>query len=149
MKAIRTWIVVADGAGARLFLNTGPGKGLRELPEGRMQTALETTRSQGSDRPGRVHDRMGEGRHGMEPRADWHEQQKRQFARDLARRLDRAAGEKAFDRLILVAPPRFLGALRSALGAAAKRQVTGELSKDLVRASEKQILEHLGAIAAF
>ena len=148
MKAIRTWIVVADGAGARLFLNSGPGKGLQELPEGRMQTALETTRSQGSDRPGRVHDRMGDGRHAMEPRIDRHEQQKQRFARDLARRLDAAAGEKAFDRLILVAPPKLLGALRSLLGAAARRLVTGELPKDLMRAPQREIREQLGAIAA-
>lgn len=148
MKATKTWIVVADGAGARLFLNTGPGKGLQELPDGRMRTALETTRSQGSDRPGRVHDRMGEGRHGMEPRVDWHEQQKQHFARDLAERLDGAAAEKAFDRLILVAPPKPLGALRAALGAAASRLVTGELPKDLMRASEEEILDRLEAIAA-
>ena len=148
MKAIRTWIVVADGAGARLFLNSGPGKGLQELPEGRMQTALETTRSQGTDRPGRVHDRMGDGRHAMEPRADWHEQQKQRFARDLAQHLDGAAAEKAFDRLILVAPPKLLGALRAQLGAAARRLVTGELPKDLMRASEKELLGQLGTITA-
>lgn len=148
MKAIRTWIVVADGAGARLFLNTGPGKGLQELPDGRMQTALEATRSQGSDRPGRVHDRMGDGRHAMEPRIDWHEQQKQRFARELSQRLDAAAGGKAFDRLILVAPPKLLGALRSLLGAGARRLVTGELPKDLMRASEKELLSQLGAIAA-
>ena len=148
MKAIRTWIVVADGAGARLFLNTGPGKGLQNLPDGRMQTALETTRNQGSDRPGRVHDRMGEGRHAMEARADWHDRQKQEFARELAGHLNTAARDKAFDRLILVAPPKHLGMLRALLGAAAKRLVTGELPKDLTQASQKEILDHLGAIAA-
>ena len=108
MKAARTWIVVADGARARFFENCGPGKGMAPLSDGEKQGSHSTTREIGSDRPGRVHGRMGPGRHAMAPRVDWHEQQKQDFLKALAARLDRAAARKAFDRLILVAPAKAL-----------------------------------------
>ena len=70
MRATRTWIVVADGAIARLFENTGPGKGIQPLGDGEMRGERAATRDLGTERPGRVHDRMGPGRHAMAPRAD-------------------------------------------------------------------------------
>lgn len=148
MKAIRTWIVIADGAQARLFQNAGPGKGLALLPDGEMQGERAPTREIGSERPGRVHDRMGPGRHAMAPRADWHEQQKQDFLKQVAARLDAAAAEKAFDRLILVAPAKALGELRAALGRGTAQRITGDLPKDLTPLPTAELPRHLDHLIA-
>lgn len=148
MKGTRTWIVVADGARARLFENTGPGKGLLPLDDGEMRGERAATRELGTERPGRVHDRMGPGRHAMAPRTDWHEQQKEDFLASVAARLDRAAADKAFDRLILVAPAKALGRLRAALGRDAAARVDGELAKDLTKTPAPDLTGHLGELIA-
>ena len=148
MRATRTWIVVADGAIARLFENTGPGKGIQPLGDGEMRGERAATRDLGTERPGRVHDRMGPGRHAMAPRADWHEQQKEDFLATVAARLDRAAAAEAFDRLILVAPAKALGRLRAALGRNAAARVDGELAKDLTKTATRNLPNHLGELIA-
>ena len=148
MKATRTWIVVADGATARLFENRGPGRGMAPLSDGEMHGPHAATRELGSERPGRVHDRKGPGRHAMAPRADWHAQQKQDFLKAVAARLDHAAAGKAFDRLILVAPAKALGELRRALGREAAARVAGELPKDLTKVAVPELPEHLGDLIA-
>ncbi len=148
MKATRTWIVVADGARARFFENHGRGNGLALLSDGEMEGSHAATQELGSDRPGRVHDRMGPGRHAMAPRADWHEQQKQDFLGKVAARLDRAADDKAYDRLILVAPAKALGRLRAALGPAAAGRISGELSKDLTQVPVQDLPGHLADLIA-
>ncbi len=148
MKAIRTWILVADGARARFLLNQGPGKGLEipAMPE--LSTGHAPTREVGTDRPGRVHDRMGPGRHAMAPRVDWHQFEKSEFARRVATTLNKAAGRNDFDRLVLVAPPKTLGSLRAALDKAAAAKVTAELPKDLTHVSVDVLPNHLGDLIA-
>jgi protein required for attachment to host cells len=80
MKPTRSWIVVADGAKARIFENHGPGKGLSARPEEEMHRALPPSRDIASDKPGRSHDRNGPGRHAMEPPTDAHREDKRRYA---------------------------------------------------------------------
>ena len=146
MKPIRTLLIIADGAKARFFLNTGPDKGLEPLPSGEMTAGAAPTREIGSDRPGRVHDRMGPGRHAMAPRTDWHDQEKQQFVRQVAERIDIAARDKAFDRLVLVAPPKALGELRTAMAPQTAKLVAGELAKDLTKVPIQDLPKHLEEI---
>ncbi len=120
MKPVKTWILIADGARARILLNEGPGKGLKPALDHEFATVHAPTRELGSDRPGRVHDRFGPGRHAMEPPADWHEYEKQTFAAEIARLLEEEAQKGSFDRLVVVAPPKTLGELRRTLGRAAR-----------------------------
>ena len=143
MKPIRTLLIIADGAKARFFLNSGPDKGLEPLPSGEMEAGAAPTREIGSDRPGRVHDRMGPGRHAMAPRTDWHDQEKQHFVKQVAERIDSAARDKAFDRLVVVAPPKALGELRTAMAPQTAKLVTGELAKDLTQVPVQDLPEHL------
>lgn len=53
------------------------------------------------------------------------------FAREVGRYLDKARNEHRFDELVLVAPPKFLGALRKELGKEVEKMVADELPKDL------------------
>ena len=143
MKAIRTCVVIADGSRARFLESLGPGKALTPASLPALSSELRPTREIGSERPGRVHDRMGAARHALAPRVDWHEFEKTAFAGDVAAVLNRAAKSKAFDRLVLVAPPKTLGALRAALDKQTAELVTGHLGKDLTNHPLSELPLHL------
>lgn len=148
MKPVRSWIVVADGAHARIFQNDGPGKGLVPLPDEEAHHSHKPSREIDADRPGRSHDRFGPGRHAMEPPSDAHRSEKRRFADELAARLNTKGQAASYDRLILVAPAKTLGDLRAALNKGALAKVQGELPKDLTHVAERDLAKHLGAVIA-
>jgi len=144
MKATRTWILIADGARARVYLNEGPGKGLRPALGEAFAADLPPTREVVSDRPGTAVPGTGP-RHGYAPRVDWHQYEKRRFAAGMAGVLNAAARRNAFERLVLVAPPEPLGALRAKLGPAARRRLVREIGKDLTGLAERDIPAKLEA----
>ena len=143
MRKKVTWILVADGARARIFRNDGPFKGLHPALDQEFASTVPPTRELGTDRPGRVQESATSERHAMVPRVDWHRFEKDKFARAMARILDAAAERGDFDRLILVAPPRTLGTLRSALGARTRGRITGELDRDLTHVTRLELPDHL------
>lgn len=146
MKKITTWILVADGARARVVLNDGPGRGVRRTPVKEFLGPNAPSRAIASDRPGRAFDSGGQGRHAMEPPTDPHEHEQRVFLAEVAGFLDQAAKRGDFDRLVIVAPPRALGNLRAALSEAARAKVTGELNKDLTHVPIHALADHLGSV---
>jgi protein required for attachment to host cells len=146
MKPTVTWILVADGARARILRNDGPGKGLHPALPQDFAASHAATRDLGTERPGRGHGPAPGTRHGMQPHADWHEFQKHEFARAMADILNRAAERKEYDRLILVAPPKTLGDLRAELDRHAAALVTGTLDKDLTHLTIGELPDHLGAL---
>lgn len=142
----KTWILVADGARAHILLNRGPATGLEPVGGHDFAAPLPPTRELGSDRPGRTHRSADSTRAAMEPRVDWHAYEKHLFAKSMAKVLDEAAMAKAFDRLVLVAPPRVLGELRAALGAQTRALVKAELNKDLTHLAPHELLPHLADV---
>jgi protein required for attachment to host cells len=146
MRKTVTWIVIADGVKARIVANEGAGKGLTAVPGHAMATPPHAERDGYSDRPGRVHESSGSSRHAIQPRLDWHRFEKQQFAKHVAGMLDAEAGKGAFDRLILVAPPRTLGDLRGALAASTRAKVTGEIDKDLTHLGDHDLPSHLDKV---
>lgn len=149
MKKTVTYILVADGARARLYANHGVGKGLQPVSGATHRADLHHhDREILADKPGRAYNSVGQGRSAMEPQTEWHRFEKHKFAREMAKVLDSAAANKAFDRLILVAPPATLGDLRTELGDATRKMVTAELPKDLTRHAEQELPQHLAAVLA-
>ena len=149
MKKTVTYILVADGARARLYANHGVGKGLQPVSGATHRADLHHhDRDILADRPGRTFNSVGQGRSAMEPQTEWHRFEKHKFAREMAKVLDAAAANKAFDRLILVAPPATLGDLRTELADATRKMVTAELPKDLTRHAEQELPQHLGTVLA-
>jgi protein required for attachment to host cells len=147
MKPTRSWIVIADGAQARILENHGPGKGLLPLPAEAMRKTLRPSREINTDRPGRGHDRIGR-RHAMDAPSDPHREEKRRFADLLAEHINEAALNHSYDRLILVAPAKTLGDLRQALSKEAAAKIDGELAKDLTKVSDNDLPRHLGEVIA-
>ena len=131
MKKKITWILVADGARARVLRSEGWGSGLEPALDKEFVGDRRRTREIGAERPGRTR-LSGTGQPtAMEPKADWHRFEKAQFAKSLAQTLDKAALANRFDRLVLCAPPQALGDLRAALGKQARERIVAEVNKDL------------------
>ena len=63
-----------------------------------------------------------------------------------ARRIGLVAGPLGFIITLLVAPPAFLGDLRTALGGAARQKLRGTLNKDLTHLPLAELAPHLAAI---
>ena len=133
------WVLVADRARARLF---SLGKGARRMIEIEDFVNPEA-RTPGHELenapPPRVHDRVGEGRHAIEAHTSPKEKAALQFAAMLGSHLKHAHDEQRYRDLVLIAPPRFLGALNAALGARLGGTVLLRVSKNLTRSPEKEI----------
>jgi protein required for attachment to host cells len=96
-----------------------------------------------SDRAGRVHERVGHGRHGMEPTSDPTRTDARDLARRVARDLGKAVHRGDASELVLVASPRTLGDLREILDAPTRAAVVDEHDKELTRLSAHELRERL------
>jgi protein required for attachment to host cells len=145
MKKAVTWIVVADGARARIVRQTGVGRPLEAVPgQEFLNPERGPTRELGTDKPGRSFDSRGGQRHSMEE-VDWHRFEKKKFAKTIAERLDQAAEARAFDRLVLVAPPDTLGDLRAEIGKHGSAKIAAEVAKDLTGIPMSQLANHLGS----
>lgn len=138
-----TWILVAHRSGARFFSSHGPHTELslvEDIPhaEGRLRAG-----DIDADRPGRVHDRVGEQRHGVSSEESPTEHLAVEFAKALAERLKTAHESGQFERLVLVAGPKFLGHLRAALDAPTAATVTASLDKNLGGIAASELAGHL------
>ena len=145
MKPVRTWIVIADGARARIVKNTGPGRGV--VADANLVFRSEHRKLQEimADKPGRTFDSVGKGRHAMAYGADAVREDERHFLQSLAERLEKEALADAYDRLILVAPPRALGDLRPFLSKPVRNRVHEEIVKDLTQLPNDRLAVHLSA----
>lgn len=144
MKAIRTWIVIADGVRCRVVTNDGPGRGIKPCPDLDFRSEQRRLRDIMSDRPGRTFDSVGMGRHSMEYGSDPVREDEKQFARTLIDLLEVELAANAFDRLVLIAPPQTLGDLRSMLSKGLRAVVVKEIDKDLTRLPSERLENHLG-----
>jgi len=148
MPPITEWAIIADASRARILEREGPRGTWAEQSDGEDAPPNPRSHDQGADRPGRVQESVGGARHAIEPRNDPHRAAKRAFAHHLAERLEREATAGRFARLVLIAPPHFLGDLRDALGRQSQERLAGSLDKDLVQHSRADIVAHLDALAA-
>jgi protein required for attachment to host cells len=65
------------------------------------------------------------------------------FAKRVGDYLEKARTEHRFDALVLIAPPKFLGALRRELGKDTARLVADEMPKDLSWFEAREIERYL------
>ena len=139
-----TWIVTGDAARARILQVTGRNH-LEEIesfvnPGGRMQG-----RELVEDAHPRFRGTAGPGNDREEMSAPDIEAEK--FSKELGRYLDHARTEHRYDRLYLVAPPRFLGMLRKELGKEVQKLVRDELDKDLSWFDAREVERYVSANA--
>ncbi|MEO6395786.1 MAG: host attachment protein [Devosia sp.] len=149
MKPIVTWIVIADGAQAKIFEHQGPGKGLHALKDLSAEQDHLQAREIMSDKPGRASSGAGpNGRSAMEYHTDPVAVRERRFVEDLPEMLDRKHQEGAFQRLVIAAAPNALGDLRPALSERVKQTSLAELPKDLTNIPVPRLAEHFDGLIA-
>ena len=136
-----TWIVVADGARARVFRHAA-GR-LAAVPGLAVAARAAPNRELVTDRPGRVYSGMRGVPSAVEDGAGAHREEKRRFIVRLAASLAEADEKGRFAQLVLMAPPRVLGDLRRAMPATLRLRVGAEVRKDLTHAAPADILAHV------
>ena len=143
MKPLRTWVLVADGARARILENSGPNHALTGV-EGLVFTSDHSaTHDLVSDREGRSFSSQGHGRSAIESRSDPHSELKTKFANHLAEILARELEQGAYQRLVIVAPPVTLGDLRAAISDQVRAKVVGEVAHDLTKTPNSEVAGRL------
>lgn len=141
-----TWVVVAESARARIFFLPEAGGKVTEVADLSHPEARLHDTELASDAPGRSFDSHGQGRHGMEPPTAPKDREAQLFAGEIARFVDEGLNEGRFESLVLMAPPKFLGLLRRALGSAARRSVAAEIDKNRLGADEETISREASAL---
>jgi len=141
-----TWIVLAESARARILSTSDAGKTFQEVSDLCHPESRQHNTELSSDLPGRTFDSHGDGRHGMEQSTTPKKREAREFAVEVARRVERGLSDGHFDSLILVAPPAFLGRLRTELGKSARTAIVGELDKNLVEADREVVADRISAM---
>ena len=134
-----TWILVADEFRARLFEAQAKDGKLEEIddiahPEGRMHAGQMTR-----DRLPRTQESVGGARHAIEPHTSIRDKVNLEFARELAERLEHGRVSHAYDELVLVAAPHFLGLLRSTIGHEVSKLLVKSIGKGITRSTPEEI----------
>ena len=124
----KTWVLVADGAEARLFHSTGsePNVSLK-------QVELLKPR-----------DLLNEGPSGRRPpESDDQATDEATFAKQLAQRLNAAALKNEYAHLVLMADPQTLGQMRPQLHKETQARIIREVAKTLTNARVEDIQDVL------
>jgi len=79
---------------------------------------------------------------------DFHRLAKTEFAAGVADRLNKAALEHAFDRIIIIAPPVTLGELRLRYHSELEKKIVAEIDKDLTKHPVEDIENAVAAALA-
>ena len=106
MKKAITWILIADGARARLVVNANNIDGYKQVIDTDFIADNRPSHDMGTERPGRTHDSAGSARHALQPPVDPHREEKRHLAQRVGGFLEEQRLQKAFERLIVIATPK-------------------------------------------
>lgn len=134
------WFLVADGRRAKVLIE--PRRGA-DLQQSWAMEIGEADLYDVQDRPPRSFDSVGAGRHALDGGRNLHEAEEEKFLKRVADRVTEAERRNDFDHLVVAAPPRALGLLRSLLSEAAQARVRAETPKDLLDEDAPQLRERL------
>jgi protein required for attachment to host cells len=138
-----TWVLVLDGAKALILENQGDAR----APNLRL-----VRKDENDAKDSRGESTTGPSHAGEEPKRpdahEFHATTESGFAEEMAAWLYKAAHRGRFERLVLVAPPKALGALRAKLHKEVAAKVVGEIPKTLTSHPVDQIERALADEAA-
>jgi protein required for attachment to host cells len=137
------WVLAAESSRAKLYSAENRKAPLLEIgdfvhPESRLHEGDLVSDQSGSD-GGNV----GQGRHVLDNKTNARDAERAEFAGMLADRLEAARKEDVFNRVVLIAPPAFLGLLRDNLSDGVKELVTEQIDKNLVQQPADVVRKHL------
>ncbi len=143
---MRRWIVISDASRARIFATDDRAVPFHLIDSFEHPQSRSRVRDLMADANGRkpmgaplLGHAGGSARPGVAPDTDpkWVEAQK--FARELAARLEAGLHQRAYDHLVVAAPPQFLGLLRHTLSEQVKAHLELSLDKDLTHHPLREI----------
>lgn len=147
MKPTVTWIVIADGAQAKVFEHNGPSKGLTPVEDMLFEQDRLKSSDIMADKPGRSFSSAGPGsRSSIEYSSDPVQVRERRFVEKLADVLHERHADGQFDRLVIAAAPTALGDLRPALSDKVRGTVIAELPKDLTNIPTAKLAAHFDGL---
>jgi protein required for attachment to host cells len=138
------WIVVADAATARILEGDDLLDELRQIERLHHPQARQKAAQIVSDDRGRS--RTFQGEHtALDRRTDPHRAELQAFAHEIGARLLAAYNQHAFERVIVVAPPQFLGALRGELDGFLGDALVATINKDFTQVPLHELSERIRA----
>ncbi|MGE0154517.1 MAG: host attachment protein [Reyranellaceae bacterium] len=144
----QTWVLIADAGRARILATprlAGDGNYV-QLAAYDNSEALKQPQS--TDRPGRAFESADGTPHAVAEYSEIDKQPKREFAHRLAEIVNKGAANEDYARLMLVAPPTVMGALRASLSHEASRRLIGSLDKDLTHVGLDDLPKHLQGVVS-
>ena len=146
-KTPRIWILVADNHLARVYkknYNRMELIGEAEPEESLIESEINNKTM------GRIASAAGSTvHHKFEPHTNASRQEELTFAREISDFLEQVETADVFDRLIIIAPPKMLGDLRSNFSKLVKNRIVAEVDKDLTKLNDKDFEEALKKIIGF
>ncbi|MGV6871878.1 host attachment protein [Pseudochelatococcus sp. B33] len=147
MKAETTWVLIADGARARIVRDLGASRESGERPGDLVfEIDHKKLREIMSDKPGRSFSSHGPQRSAMEYSSDPVQAQEEKFAGTLLKELERRHASGEFDRLAIIAEPRLLGVIRRILPSTLRGTIVKEVAKDLTKLPEQELREAIAEL---
>ncbi|WP_137703011.1 baeRF12 domain-containing protein [Marimonas lutisalis] len=147
MKPTKTLILLASEARMRLCENTGVGKGVSEFATRSIDDYADIAADY-ADMPGRGQAAPGTAQHKFERPTSEREQKRDDFADHVIAEAAQAFAKGGYDRLVVAAPPKMLGALRDSLPAPLKSALLADMDKDLTNIPEADLAAHFEEVLA-
>jgi protein required for attachment to host cells len=142
-----SWVLIADSSRGLLYSVLKRGEPWTLVKEYTHPASRVTEGGLTTDQPGRTHSSTANGaRSAMESKTSPKEVEFEHFAHELAGALHDGHGQQAYDRIVLVAPPHFLGLLRKSINSTVSKLIGATLDKDYLHLSAKDVHKHLDAL---
>jgi len=136
--------VAADSSRARIFELHGLREPLREIEDFANPAGRSSTQELASDARGRYFGgSAGQQGNTGQPQVDPVEHATDLFSKQVSDYLDQARVEHRYDKLRLIAYPKFLGLLRQNLSTEARRMVEEEVPKDISKLETRDIEDYV------
>lgn len=143
MKPVKTLVLLANDATARLFENLGPGRGLSEIEDFSAKLTAGTE-VRYSDRPGRNAAAPGMAHHATADQSEAEEAQSRAaFVRAVVAETDARFRESGFSRFVMAAAPATLGVLRTQLPDRLRAALVLDVDKDFTAQTPADVVKRL------
>ena len=141
----KVFLVVAESSRAKIFQTDMHLSEMIELEDMVHPASRQHERDITSDLPGRGAS-SGEGsHHGIDDQSNARKEEVDIFARQIDKHLAAMLDQGQFEKLALVASPKFLGHLRKHLSGRLADKIVYELDKDLLHCKETELKAHLPA----
>ena len=142
-----TWVLLADSSHGRLYSVAQKGDPWTLVKEYEHPASRISEGGMSADQPGRVHGSSFRGtRTKMELKTSPKEVEFEHFAHELAEVLHDGHGQQAYDRIVLVAPPHFLGLLRKEINGTVSKLIGASVDKDYLHLNQRDLHKQLDAL---